>query len=167
MCKWGTTVEMEVTIPAHLSHTGEARTKVIGVDACIAQLVAALNAGGITTVASCCGHGHLPGNVILADDTWLTLLTREQAQALNASIGVNIHGEPNAAAKRVKELESALRVALKTLQWWADSEWARRFEFDGVQQDPCGTHAALAAVRSALDGSEEREEEQAEGGSDE
>lgn len=27
--------------------------------------------------------------------------------------------------------------------------------FDGVQQDPCGTHAALAAVRSALADSEE------------
>lgn len=93
MCKWGTTVEMEVTIPAHLSHTGEERKKVIGVDACIAPIVVALNAGGITTVASCCGHGHLPGNVILADDTWLTLLTREQAQALNDSIGVNIQGE--------------------------------------------------------------------------
>lgn len=98
MCRWGNSVNVEVTVPARLSHTDEARTKVIGVDACIAPLVAALNAAGITTVASCCGHGHLPGNVILADDTWLTLLTREQAMAVNALIGVNIHGE-----KRVEE----------------------------------------------------------------
>lgn len=93
MCRWNTTVEMEITIPAHMSHTGETRRKVIGVDACIAPLVAALNSAGITTVASCCGHGHIPGQVILGDETWLTLLTREQAMAVNALIGVNIHGE--------------------------------------------------------------------------
>lgn len=102
MCKWGTTVEMEVTIPAHLSHTGEARKKVIGVDQCIAPLVAALNAGGIATICSCCGHGYLPGSVILADDTWLMLLTREQAEAVNKSIGVNIHGEKWDGEKWVK-----------------------------------------------------------------
>lgn len=37
------------------------------VDQCIAHLVAALNAGGIETVASCCGHGDAPGSIILAD----------------------------------------------------------------------------------------------------
>ena len=31
--------------------------RVQGVDWCIADIVAALNAVGITTVASCCGHG--------------------------------------------------------------------------------------------------------------
>jgi len=40
-----------------------------------------------------CGHGHLPPNVILAPDTWLVLLTREDAQALYKARGVNIHGE--------------------------------------------------------------------------
>lgn len=29
-------------------------------DPCIADLVAALNAGGLRTVASCCGHGYRP-----------------------------------------------------------------------------------------------------------
>src|SRR5690606_39841374 len=33
----------------------------------IADLVRALNAGGIRTVASCSGHGHRPGNIALAD----------------------------------------------------------------------------------------------------
>jgi hypothetical protein len=31
------------------------------IDKCIAHIVAALNAGGIETVASCCGHGKMDG----------------------------------------------------------------------------------------------------------
>lgn len=67
MCKWGTDVVLEVTIPAALSHTGEQRQKQVGIDACIAPLVKALNDAGITTVASCCGHGKRPGSIALAD----------------------------------------------------------------------------------------------------
>src|SRR5690625_3245099 len=33
----------------------------------IADLVHALNDGGVATVASCSGHGHRPGNIMLAD----------------------------------------------------------------------------------------------------
>lgn len=65
MCKWGDTISMELTIPAHLSCTGEARRKVIDVDRCIAPLVEALNAVGMTTIASCCGHGKQPGSIVL------------------------------------------------------------------------------------------------------
>lgn len=36
-------------------------------DPCLAPLVAALNDGGLPTVASCCGHGSRPGKVALAD----------------------------------------------------------------------------------------------------
>lgn len=36
-------------------------------DPCIAPLVAALNSGGLRTVASCCGHGRRPGQIALAD----------------------------------------------------------------------------------------------------
>lgn len=36
-------------------------------DPCIAQIVQALNDGGIRTVASCCGHGAVNGNIALAD----------------------------------------------------------------------------------------------------
>ena len=67
MCKWGTSEPVEVTVPAHLSHTGETRQAVKDVDACIAPLVRALNAAGLTTVASCCGHGKGHGNIALAD----------------------------------------------------------------------------------------------------
>lgn len=37
------------------------------VDDCIAPLVDALNHSGIRTVASCCGHGRVLGNIVLAD----------------------------------------------------------------------------------------------------
>ena len=41
--------------------------KVQCIDWCIHQIVAALNAGGIETIASCCGHGKMDGNIILKD----------------------------------------------------------------------------------------------------
>jgi hypothetical protein len=44
-----------------------------GIDACIRPLVAALNAGGIATLASCCGHGKRTGRVILQDGTELEI----------------------------------------------------------------------------------------------
>lgn len=37
------------------------------IDLCIADLVAALNAANIETVASCCGHGKMAGNILLSD----------------------------------------------------------------------------------------------------
>lgn len=37
------------------------------IDKCIHHIVAALNAGGIETKASCCGHGSEFGNIMLAD----------------------------------------------------------------------------------------------------
>lgn len=67
MCKWGDTVEMTVTIPATLSHTGADRSAVKPIDRCIAPIVRALNEGGVLTVASCCGHGTSDGSIVLGD----------------------------------------------------------------------------------------------------
>lgn len=67
MCKWGTETILEVTIPAHLSYTGVERQDVKDIDSCIAPIVRALNDAGVTTVASCCGHGKRPGNIALSD----------------------------------------------------------------------------------------------------
>ncbi len=39
----------------------------VDIDFCIADIVAALNAANILTVASCCGHGKLSASIILAD----------------------------------------------------------------------------------------------------
>ena len=43
------------------------------IDYCIHQIVAALNAGGIRTVGSCCGHGKIKGNILLEDGRVLTI----------------------------------------------------------------------------------------------
>lgn len=73
MCKWGEEVVLDVTVAAENSHTGEAYTRPFGIDACIAPIVRALNAGGITTTQSCCGHGAGPGEIVLADGRVLTI----------------------------------------------------------------------------------------------
>lgn len=43
------------------------------IDLCIADIVAALNAANIITVASCCGHGKNVGSIILEDKRKLTI----------------------------------------------------------------------------------------------
>lgn len=73
MCKWGTCVDLPVTVPAHLSYTGEDRDTVKPIDACIAPIVKALNEGGVKTVSCCCGHGEGPGSIVLADGRELAI----------------------------------------------------------------------------------------------
>ena len=51
--------------------------KVQCIDWCIHQIVAALNAGGVRTVASCCGHRKMDGNIILEDGRVLIIKNRE------------------------------------------------------------------------------------------
>jgi len=87
MCKHGDTV----VVPIWSSN----QRKLIGrdIDRCIVPLVKALNAGGLETAASCCGHGYVPPSVILVDDTWLVVLTREEAERLYAAYPTTIHGE--------------------------------------------------------------------------
>ena len=52
--------------------------KVQCIDYCIHQIVAALNAGGVWTVLSCCGHQTMPSGVIkLLDGRWLTISKTE------------------------------------------------------------------------------------------
>jgi hypothetical protein len=77
VAKWGDDVVLEVAIPADLSHTGLAYRKKMGIDRCIAPLVAALNAAGIETRGSCCGHGKGPGWIMLADRSELTIAEAE------------------------------------------------------------------------------------------
>lgn len=47
--------------------------KVQCIDWCIHQIVAALNAGGVKTFASCCGHGKMDGRIDLTDGRVLTI----------------------------------------------------------------------------------------------
>lgn len=46
--------------------------KVVCIDRCIHQIIAALNAGGVRTVACCCGHGK-KGRIDLEDGRVLEL----------------------------------------------------------------------------------------------
>jgi hypothetical protein len=67
----------------------------VGVDSCIAGIVMALNAAGARTIASCCGHGHRPGRIALADGREILLARDEaEAQAIDAFFPLNIQGEP-------------------------------------------------------------------------
>lgn len=50
-------------------------TRVECIDQCIHQIVAALNAGGVKTVASCCGHGDQPGRIDLTNGRTLMIHT--------------------------------------------------------------------------------------------
>ena len=73
MCEHGDTVDLEVTVVAAMSHTGSDRLAVKPIDRCLAPLVQALNAAGLTTTNSCCGHGRGPGTILLADGRRLTI----------------------------------------------------------------------------------------------
>lgn len=56
MCERGDTVQLRVPTPPHLSPTGEVLWDTQPVDRCISEIVDALNAAGIYTWGSCCGH---------------------------------------------------------------------------------------------------------------
>ena len=83
MCKHGTTVPMPI------------RGKVQDIDSCIAPIVAALNAGGLITKASCCGHGNRPGNIALDDGRELMILPNfDAAREADKLYPFDIHGSP-------------------------------------------------------------------------
>lgn len=63
MCSDHSTALVEIPTASHRGPHGRMRA----VDPCLVSLVQALNAAGLATVASCCGHGYRPANVILAD----------------------------------------------------------------------------------------------------
>lgn len=89
MCKWGTETMLLVEIPAHLSSTGSARHAVKGIDSCVAGIVAALNAGGVKTISSCCGHGKEEGLILLADGRALVIRSRNQTTQSNGGETMN------------------------------------------------------------------------------
>jgi hypothetical protein len=77
MCDWGDWLDVEVFVPAELSHTGEARWAVKGIDSCIADIVKALTDGGVYTIGSCCGHGKELGWIALYDGRSLVITGKE------------------------------------------------------------------------------------------
>jgi hypothetical protein len=88
MCEHGTEVMVSVEIPADLSCDGKAKWKDVGIDACIAQIVKALQEGGVAMRGSCCGHGRQQGHIDLQDGRGLLILSRaENAEHLRRGIG--------------------------------------------------------------------------------
>jgi hypothetical protein len=113
MCEWGTVTVLELTIPAHLSHTGEARQKRVGVDSCIAPIVKALNDAGAHTIASCCGHGHRPGNIILGDGRELIIAKDFETARKIDNVFLDIHGQTQAEREdHLDTLECTKRFSL-------------------------------------------------------
>lgn len=71
-------VKMYLPVHPDLSHNGTEYMKWVEIDACIADIVGALNRGGMKTKASCCGHGKLAfGTILLADGRELLIKRRE------------------------------------------------------------------------------------------
>lgn len=73
MCDHWATKNVMVKIPANLSHTGQYRWANIGIDSCIADIVQALQLGGIDMRASCCCHGHPLGVIDMEDGRTLLI----------------------------------------------------------------------------------------------
>lgn len=63
-----------------------------GIDKCLIPLITALNAAGLKTVASCCGHGNRPGNIALADGREIMIIQDYKTARMIESIFPDIHG---------------------------------------------------------------------------
>ena len=68
------------------------------IDACLAPLVKVLNDNGFGTKASCCGHGHRPGTIILTDGRELHIMPDyETGRFVDSMFDKTSYGEPVAA----------------------------------------------------------------------
>lgn len=68
--------------------------KRVSADRCIAPVVEALNAAGLETVASCCGHGHRPGSIALRDGREIIIARNfEEARRIDRLFPLDINGE--------------------------------------------------------------------------
>lgn len=80
-------------------------TPTVWCDPEIADIVRALNSGGVKTVASCSGHGEKPGGIALADGRQLLLLESLEAftNAMSALTQAEVQAEPVAQLIGVDE----------------------------------------------------------------
>lgn len=94
MCDGHSDTPVRVLVPAHLSHTGEARWKTAMIDHCISKFVETLNAVGMHTAASCCGHGYRPGNIALHDGReFLIAKDFDEARRVEKAFPLTSYGE--------------------------------------------------------------------------
>ena len=103
----------------------------------IADIVGALNSGGVKTVASCSGHGEKPGGIALADGRQLLLLN--SLDAFNSAISTLCPSASAPAAVAVPDERAAFE------KWWR--EWG--LGGIDVQWEAWQARAALAATPAA------------------
>jgi len=60
------------------------------IDMCVADLVAALNAAGVITTASCCGHNERHGRILLEDGRVLVVVSPESIERVERKDEVEI-----------------------------------------------------------------------------
>lgn len=70
---------VNVKIPADLSSTGSDKWKMAKIDACISDIVEALQISGIDMRGSCCGHGKTHGHIHLQDGRIVVILQGKDA----------------------------------------------------------------------------------------
>lgn len=71
-----------------------------GVDACIAPIAQALNAGGLQTAWACCGHQQRPGAIGLEDGRQLIVAKdANQLHQIDALFPLDIHGHAVEASR--------------------------------------------------------------------
>ena len=80
-------------------------TPTVWCDPEIADIVSALNSGGVKTVASCSGHGVKPGGVALADGRQLLLL--ESLEAFNSAMSAITQAEVQAEPVTDEQIKAA------------------------------------------------------------
>lgn len=61
------------------------------IDWCIHHIVAALNAGGVQTTDSCCGHEKMPGYIALKDGRVLAIFSSGEEARMYDSLENNEH----------------------------------------------------------------------------
>lgn len=101
MCEHDGTFRSQTTV--RLAHPRSDGAATAGVDPCIAPIVQALNDAGIQTLASCCGHGHRPGSIVLEDGREILIArSRDEARCMDAGFP-NIHGGGVSDEKHLRE----------------------------------------------------------------
>lgn len=80
MCEYGVYEIVNVKVPKDLSVEGIDIFKDKKIDSCIADLVQALQSGGIDMRGSCCGHGDTIGDIHLQDGRMLLVLDKDKAR---------------------------------------------------------------------------------------
>lgn len=84
-------------------------TPAVWCDPEIVDLVSALNAGGVPTVASCSGHGERPGNIALADGREL-IIAKDYAEARAIEAAWNTRPAPTEAEVLAVQVLDLLRT---------------------------------------------------------